>query len=145
MKKRKNTIYLSGSIEASTDPLSWRKQMFRALHKKYNVIIPDPMQPPFDKTDEEYPDWVRQNFIMPDMHDVATSRYCFVLLDKAVFKGAGTISEIALACWLGKEIVYMLDGITKEEMPSWVLGCLADAIEVKSIEEAIDYYEHKEA
>jgi len=143
MKKSKNSVYLSGSIEASSDPITWRKQMYRALHKHYNVIIPDPMDCPFQKTDDEYPEWVRQNFIMPDMHDVATSRYTFVLLDPAVFKGAGTISEIALACWLGKEIVYMLEGVEKKDMPGWALGCLANAIEVKSIDEAIEYYKKK--
>jgi hypothetical protein len=143
MKKNKPGLYTSGAIEASSDPLSWRKKMYKELHKKYNVIIPDPMMPPFSKTDEEYPEWVRQNFIMPDMHDVATSRYLFVLLDKAVFKGAGTISEVSLACWLGKEIVYVLDGIMKKDLPGWVLGCLADAVQLQSIDDAIEYYKIK--
>lgn len=143
MRKNKPAIYTSGSIEFNKNHDMWRKKMYRALHKYYNVIIPDSIPCPFDKEDEEYPDWIRQKFIMPDMHDVATSRYFIVLLDPAVFKGAGTIAEFSLACWLGKEIVYVLDGIEKNEMPGWALGCLADAVELDSIEAAIKYYKDK--
>ena len=140
VKRNKQSIYLSGSIEYSKDPTTWRKQMFRGLHKQYNVIIPDKIDCPYTKEDEEFAGWVRQNFIMPDMHDVATSRYLFVLLDEAVFKAAGTLSELSLACWLGKEIVYMFDGVERKNIPGWAIGCLADGIEVKSINEAIEYY-----
>jgi hypothetical protein len=147
MKKRnynKASIYASGAIEASADPDTWRKKLYRGLHKYYNVIIPDTIDCPFTKEDEEYAQWTKENFIMPDMHDVATSREFFVLLDKAVFKGAGTVSEMTLACWLGKEIVYMLNGIELKDIPGWAIGCLAGAVEVKSIEDAIEYYKRKE-
>jgi hypothetical protein len=138
----KNSIYTSGSMEYNDKCLVWRKEMNRKLHYWYKIIIPDPTPCPFDKEDEEYSKWVREHFIMPDMHDVATSRHFFVLLDPAVFKGAGTISELSLACWLGKEIVYMLDGIEKKDIPGWVIGCLTGAKQVSSIEEAIEYYKN---
>ena len=144
MKKYKRSVYTSGAIEASPDPDSWRKKMYRALHKQYKVIIPDTLDCPFNKDDEEYPQWVKDNFIMPDMHDVATSQEFFVLLDKAVFKGAGTVSEMTLACWLGKDIVYMIaDDIQRSEMPGWALGCLTGATQVDSIDDAIKYYKDK--
>jgi len=136
-------IYTSGSIEFNSNHGIWRKKMYRVLHKQYNIIIPDSIPCPFDKQDDEYPEWIKEKYIMPDMHDVATSRYFIVLLDSAVFKGAGTISELSLACWLGKEIVYILDGISKNDMPGWAIGCLAGAIELKSIDEAIEYYKNK--
>ena len=117
MKKEKAGIYTSGSIEYNTNHGVWRKEMYKALHKQYNVIIPDSFPCPFDKKDDEYPEWIKRKFIMPDMHDVATSRYFVVLLDPAVFKGAGTVSVLSLACWLGKEIVYVLMVWTKKICP----------------------------
>jgi len=136
-------IYTSGSIEHNKNHGVWRKKMYRALHKQYNIIIPDALPCPFDKEDEEYPQWIKQKYIMPDMHDVATSRYFIVLLDPAVFKGAGTISELSLACWLGKEIVYVLNDLEKDDIPGWAIGCLAGAVELDSIESAIKYYKNK--
>ena len=136
----KPSIYLSGSIEFSKDPDSWRKKMNRALCHTYNVIIPDTMEPPFEKTDEDYRAWTRDNFILPDMTVVATSQYFFVKLDKGVFKGAGTISELTLASWLGKDIIVLIDGVKMEDIPGWTIGCLAGATFVNNVEEGIDIY-----
>jgi len=133
-------LYLSGSIEFAKNPDSWRNKVFKALHKQYNVIIPKAIEPPFEKTEEEYKGWIKESFIMPDMTNVATSKYILVKIDTAVFKGAGTVSEMSLACWLGKDIVYVLDNIEEKDMPGWALGSLANAKKVASINEAIDYY-----
>jgi hypothetical protein len=136
----KPAIYLSGSIEYSKNFKFWRNLMYKKLHTHYKVIIPDKADCPFDKEDAEYKGWMRENIIMKDMVDVATSKYFFVKLDKAVFKGAGTISEVSTAAWLGKDIVVFLDGITEEKIPSWMLGCLSGAVFVNSIDEAIKLY-----
>jgi hypothetical protein len=133
-------IYLSGSIEFNRDPDSWRKKMNRGLCQTYEVIIPDTMHPPFDKTDPEYYKWTRDNFILPDMAAVAGAPYFFVKLDKGVFKGAGTISELSLASWLGKDIVYWVDGIKDSDIPGWTLGCLTGGTRVNNVEEAIEVY-----
>ena len=138
----KPAIYTSGSIEYSKDPDSWRLKMLKSLHFRYNVIIPDSKGCPYDKTEEEYKSWIKKEFIMPDMISVATSQYFFVKLDAAVFKGAGTISELTTACWLGKHIVYMLDKIEEKDIPGWTLGCLTGAIKVSSIDEAIELYKN---
>lgn len=135
-------MYLSGSIEYAKDPESWREKMYKALHKDYKVFIPISAQPPFSKTDPEYKLWIKENFVMPDMIEVATSSYIFVKFDQAVFKGAGTLGEITTAAWMGKHIVYWCDKIKEEEMPGWILGCLADATKVNSIEEAVELYKN---
>ena len=141
--KSKPAIYLSGSIEYSKAHRVWRNKFYKALHRIYKVIIPDKIDCPFDKTDLEFGKWVRDNTVMKDMVNVATSQYFFVKIDKAVLKGAGTISEITTACWLGKDIIVMFDGVKRESLPSWMLGCLASAQVVETIEEAIEIYKEK--
>lgn len=140
MHEPKHSLYLSGSIEKSDDPNTWRKKMYKALHKKLKVIIPDKASIPFDKTDPEYKTWMKIKFVMPDMISVSTSKYFFVKIDPAVFSGAGTISEVTNAAWLGKDIVYFLDGVKETDIPSWMLGCLDGATSVNSIDEAIELY-----
>ena len=78
------------------------------------------------------------------MIDVTTSRYFFVKIDKAVFKGAGTISEITTAAWMGKDLVVLLEGVKLTDIPEWTLGCLAGATFVDSIDEAINLYIEKD-
>jgi hypothetical protein len=141
--KTKPSIYLSGSIEYSKSYNIWRKKMLKDLHRQYRVIIPDKADCPFDKVDPEFKEWIRDNTVMKDMVNVATSQYFFVKIDKAVLKGAGTISEITTACWLGKDMMVMLDGVKAVSLPTWMLGCLAGAQFVESIDEAIVVYKEK--
>ena len=79
-------------------------------------------------------------FVIPDMSDVARSKYFFIKIDKGVLKGAGTISELSLAAWMNRDIVAMLDGVSLDELPGWMCGCLAKAHMVVNIKEAIEYY-----
>lgn len=143
MERSKPAIYLSGSIEKSDDPDTWRKKVFKALHSSYKVIIPNKADLPFDKDDPEYKVWMKNKFVMPDMISVSTSKYFFVKIDKNVFQGAGTISEITTAAWLGKDMVVFLDGVVETEIPSWTLGCLDGAVFVDSVEEAIALYKKR--
>jgi hypothetical protein len=140
MEKSKPGLYLSGSMEHSEDPNTWRKKFFKALHHYYKVIIPNKADLPFDKTDPEYKVWMKEKFIMPDMINVSTSKYFFVKIDKGVFQGAGTISEITTSAWLSKNMVVFIDGVPETDIPSWTLGCLDGAIFVNSIDEAIAYF-----
>lgn len=140
MHEPKHSLYLSGSIEKSDDPNTWRKKMYKALHRKLKVIIPKKAEIPFDKVDPEYKSYMRLNFVMPDMISVSTSKYFFVKIDKGVFQGAGTISEITTAAWMSKNMVVFLDGVKESDIPSWTLGCLDGVIFVNSIDEAINYY-----
>jgi len=139
--KAKPAIYLSGSIEYSKTYKEWRNKFYKALHRKFKVIIPEKANCPFEKTDLEFREWIRNNTVNKDMVNVATSQYFFVKIDKAVLKGAGTISEITTACWLGKHMVALLDGVKAHTLPTWMLGCLAGTEFVGSIEEAIDLYQ----
>lgn len=113
--------------------------MFRELHTMYDVIIPDQIKCPYVKTDREYGAWIKKHYVLPDMADVATSKYIFVLIDHAY--SSGTYCELGIASWLGKDIVcYLKDGIKIEELPMFIIGCLDGAKFVSSIEEAIKYY-----
>ena len=141
--KSRPQIYLSGSIEYQKKHHAWRKRMYKALHRKYRVIIPEKADCPFDKGEPEYRSWIHDNTVMKDMINVATAHYFFVKLDKAVFKGAGTISEITTAAWMGKDMIVMLDDIKETSMPTWTLGCLDGAVFVDSIEEAIELYKSR--
>ena len=143
MDKYKPSLYLSGSMEHSSDPDTWRKKMFKVLHPHYKVIIPNKADLPFEKTDPEYKVWMREKFVMPDMISVSTAKYFFVKIDKGVFQGAGTLSEITTAAWLGKNMVVFLDGVSETEIPSWTLGCIEGAIFVNSIDDAIVLYKKK--
>lgn len=136
---RRHAIYLSGAIEYAADANSWRNKMYKELSNFYDVIIPN-SNCPYEKTDKEYRSYIKQNFIVPDMISVTISEYFFVKLDPGVFKGAGTISELTTACWMGKHIAYFLDGIKEEEIPGWTLGCLHNAQQVISIDSAIEMY-----
>ncbi len=143
MEKSKPGLYLSGSMEHSSDSETWRKKVYKSLHPHYKVIIPNKADIPFEKTDPEFKVWMKEKFVMPDMISVSTSKFFLVKLDKGVFQGAGTISEITTACWLGKDIVVFFDGITEKEMPAWTLGCLEGAIFVKDVDAAIDLYKKR--
>jgi len=143
MKKSKSGLYLSGSIEYSKAHREWRNKMYKLLHKDYKVIIPEKANCPFEKTDSEFREWIKDNIVMRDMVNVATSQYFFVKIDKGVLKGAGTTSEMTTAAWLGKDMIVMLDGVKVHTLPTWMLGCLATAEFVDSIDEAIELYKEK--
>ena len=137
----KPSIYTSGAIEFSEDAYAWRNCIYKELHQAYNIIVPDLIPCPFTKEDKEYGAWVKNNFILPDMKDVATSNYFFVYIDHVY--SSGTYGELSLAAWLGKDIVCFLDGIELKSLPMWVVGCLSEATFVDSIEDVIKYYKEK--
>jgi len=140
MVMNKPSIYLSGAIEYAADPTSWRHYIYDCLKDQYNVIIPEAKTISYKKDDIRYKSWVKEEFVMLDMTLVATSPYFFVRLDPRTFKGSGTVSELTLACWLGKHIVYTIEDMQLEDCPGWTLGCLCGAVRVNNIEEAINYY-----
>lgn len=135
----KKGIYLSGPIEFTDNAYAWRNLMYRKLHKHYDIVIPDLIPCPFTKEDEEYGAWVKKNFILPDMKDVAVSHYFFVYIDHVY--SSGTYGELSVAAWLGKDIVCFLDKEIKlESLPMWIIGCLSGATFVESIEDGINHY-----
>jgi hypothetical protein len=138
---KKENIYLSGSIEFSLDAFSWRNELEQALSEKYNVIIPIAKDTKISKYSPKYKEWVYKYFIRPDIDDVIESKYFFVKIDKAVLRGAGTISETTVAAYYNKNIVYWITNCLKEtELPGWLLGSLHRGTKVKSIGEAVRYY-----
>jgi hypothetical protein len=139
--KQKPSIYLCGAIERSLDYISWRTEFKEKLSYKYNVIIPYAKSTKLTKDNPKYKKFVFDNYIVPDINDVISSKYFFVKIDKAVLRGAGTGSEICLARWNFKHMVYILeDGLTELDIPGWILGCLFQAKKVKTLDEAIDFY-----
>ena len=146
---KRNSLYLSGSIEYNSDPDTWREKMKNELKHKYHVIVPWAATPPAKKGDFEYNNWILVNFVMPDLSDVARSRFFFVRVDNGVLKVAGTISEVSLATWFNRHIVAFLDDVTMKDLPGWMCGCLTNATFVNSVDNAIDFYkqlniEHEE-
>ena len=75
-----------------------------------------------------------------DICDVISCQELFIKIDRDVFKGAGTVSEITFGCVYNKPMVYWMDGIKMKDIPGWVQGCLCDAKKVSGIRQAIDYY-----
>jgi len=142
MKCYKKLLYLSGSIEFSKDPSTWRNKMFKELKKDYNVFIPIAEFCPYTKDEDKYKEWIKQHFIIPDIEAVMKCEYLFVKIDSGVIRGSGTYGELTIASYFNKEIVYMLDSIKETELPGWTLGCLTNAIKVESIDEAIKYYKN---
>lgn len=137
----KKTIYTSGAIEFSKDPLTWRNQLVRALCKTYTVINPKEVFCPYTKSETEYKDFIFKSCVIPDMEFVMKCDYFFVKIDKNnITYASGTWGELSLAAYLNKHIVYYLDDVKEEEISGWVLGCLTKAIKVNSIKDAIDLY-----
>lgn len=137
---KRNTLYTSGSIEFNDDPNTWREHMRNELKHKFHVIIPWAAVPPSEKGSIIYNEWVLRNFVMPDMADVARSRFFFIRIDKGVLKGAGTISELSVAAWFNRYIVAFIDGVDIKDLPGWMCGCLTNAHFVNSVEEGIEHF-----
>ena len=133
-------LYLSGSIEFSKDAASWRNWMEKELYKLYEIVNPASQYCPLEKDTEDYKKWTYNRFVIPDIQDVLKCSHFFVKVDKGASRGSGTWSELTFAAYFNKHIVYFLDDIKLTEIPGWSLGCLANGIQVQSIEEAIKYY-----
>lgn len=139
---RRDCLYLSGSMEYNNKCDIWRDKMYLALRHKFHVIRPWNANIRYGKGSPEYSKFVYHNLVMPDLSDVSRSRFFFIKIDPAVFKGAGTISELSLAAFYNRQILAFIDGVKKEEMPGWMLGCLARANFATSIDQAIEYYKN---
>lgn len=140
MGMKKGFLYLSGSIEYSNDPASWRNYMEKRLFRHYNIFNPAAQFCPLEKNDPDYPRWIHDKFIVPDLSFVMQCTHFFVKIDKACCAGAGTWGELTFAAYLNKHIVYYFDDIQIQDIPGWVLGCLCSATEVYNIDSAIDVY-----
>jgi hypothetical protein len=134
------SVYLSGSIEYSKDPSSWRNKMEKELYGICKVINPSTQFCPLEKEDTiTYKEWIYNNFIIPDIQDVMRCSHFFIKIDKATGRGSGTWGELTVAAYLNKRTIYMIDGIDIPNIPGWSLGCLAYAHKVDNIDEAIDF------
>lgn len=133
-------LYLSGSIEFSNDPSSWRNHIEKHLTSHYKIINPASQFCPLDKADtDEYKKWVYDRFIIPDVQDVLRCSHFFIKIDKSTGRGSGTWGELTIAAYLNKKIIYWFDDISPLDIPTWALGCLYNSYKVESIDEAINY------
>ena len=137
----KPTLYLAGAIQHSPDAFSWREQLRDNLSELYDVIIPDSSNvlQGINDMSATYADLCHKHIVMKDMGIVANCDHFFALLDAPVFKGAGTISELSLACYLKKPVVYMQD-MPYANIPQWTRGCLRYALQLCEIDEVVTYY-----
>ena len=138
MNREKPKCYTSGPIENTKDAYTWRHKMVRELSNHYDIIVPDQMVCPYQKTDPEYGAWIKHWYVLPDMAAVATSKHVFVLIDHCY--SSGTYSELSVAAWLGKDIVCCLDGVNLLDLPLWIRGCLDGATFVDSVDAGIRHY-----
>lgn len=138
------TIYLSGAIEYSGDPESWRIRMLRELGSMYRVIIPDVRKCcPHKRGTAAYKHWILNTFIIPDMQSVENCDHFFAYLDESCLRGAGTGAELSLAAHKDRRITVFSElESASDDVPSWLYGCLANAHLVNSFDEAIAYYKN---
>lgn len=137
-------IYLAGSIEFNDDHISWREKIVKSLKGyDYDIIAPIEQVCIYNKGTELYEKFVYENYIIPDITDVMTCDHFFIKLDKGVLKGAGSYAELTLASYLKKNLIYMLDGIEKIDLPGWCNGCLYNSKQVMSIDAAIEILKMK--
>jgi len=136
----KNRVYLSGAIEYSKDPSSWRNKMEKELYGKYEIINPSTQFCPLEKEDKiEFKKWIYDHFIIPDIQDVMRCSHFFIKIDKTTGKGSGTWGELTVASYFNKRIIYMIDNVNIADIPGWSLGCLTYAHKVENIDEAIKF------
>ena len=140
----KPKIYLAGAIQRSKDPYTWRFKIRDGLESDYDVIIPEDkldLPPKFSLEDRQKA--IYNDIIFRDIDYTVFCKEFFVKLDPDVFKGAGTVGEITFACYIHKPITCWFDGMTAQDVPGWVLGCLYGATMVGSAEEAIAHFRGK--
>lgn len=142
LKKGKPTIYVASSIEHA-DKLEWREWFKQELIDKYQVILPDLTECPYDKTNSQYPKWIFDTFVEPDMEDVAACDEFFIFIDNSFLKSAGAKAELTIAALLDKKITYLLHGTQLEDLNSWVVGCLYNAHREPDLKSAITRYKSK--
>jgi hypothetical protein len=138
-KKGKSTIYVACSIEHA-NTVEWRDWFKQELDSKYHVILPDMTECPYDKSNSQYPKWIFDNFVEPDIEDVAACDEFFLFIDPTFNKSAGAKAEVTVAAMLDKRITYLLHGIKLEDLNSWVIGCLYNAHMVPDMKAAVQHY-----
>ena len=138
-KKEKSTIYVACSIEHA-NTIEWRDWFKQELEDKYHVILPDETECPHDKTNSQYPKWIFDTFVAPDIEDVAGCDEFFLFIDPSFNKSAGAKAELTVAAMLNKRITYLLHGIAYEDLNSWVIGCLYNAHKVPDLKAAVQHY-----
>lgn len=140
----KPKIYLAGAIQKSADPFTWRLELKKALGKEYDVIVPgDKLNLPPNPSLAQKQKAIKYDIIIKDVCDVISCQELFVKIDPDVLKGAGTVSEITFGCIYNKPVVCWFDGITIQDVPGWVQGCLYGADMVSSINQAVALYKGK--
>ena len=143
MNQPKDKIYLSGAIQFAKDPNSWRLTLIKKLSKYYDffnpmdVILPQEI---YDLKDsyQKY-EWIYNNIVIKDLNGLDSCNHMFIKLDKACFKGSGTVSEITLANLLNIHMFYILDDIKFTDIPIWTRSCLYNADNLKDIPYAIKF------
>jgi hypothetical protein len=139
----KPKIYLYGAIERSDNPFQWRQEIKSKLEPDYDVIVPTGLELPPDCSFLDRQKVIKYDIVLKDINDVISCQEFFVKIDPAVLKGAGTLSEITFATIYNKPITCWFDGISIQDAPGWIQGCLYDTSVVSGIKEAIGHLNGK--
>lgn len=140
----KPKIYLAGAIQKSADPFTWRLDFKKALENEYDVIVPgDKLDLPPNPSLAQKQKAIKYGIIIKDICDVISCQELFVKIDPAVFKGAGTLSEITFGCIYNKPMVCWFEDMGIKDTPGWVQGCLYGATMVDTLPQAIDHFKVK--
>lgn len=138
-KKAKPLMYVACSIEYA-DSIEWREWFKQKLEDRYDVVLPDLTDCPHDKSNSQYPKWIFDTFVKPDIENVAICDEFFLFIDSTFINGAGAKAEVTVAAMLNKRITYCLHNVEFDDLNSWVIGCLYNANRVPDLKSAVQYY-----
>lgn len=129
--------YLSGAVEHAPDGgQAWREEMTdwlkkRLGHEAFNPALQGPALTPEEEAN--FRKWKGNDFprfktavrkiIERDLKAITSEiDYVICFWDSGVVRGGGTHGELTVAYYLGKR-VYMVLGMPRSDVSSWILGC----------------------
>jgi len=127
-------VYLAGSIEGAKDRGKTWREKFSSWLENNNYISFNPLDydykmleeyniETFNEISQENLPQVMRSIVEKDLDELLDSDIIVVKYDKDICKGAGTQGEITLSAYYGLPVYIWLDGIKRQELPRWVVGC----------------------
>lgn len=137
------SVYLAGAIERAPDGgATWRSRV-QAWLTQLGFSVFNPCVEEFEVLDAEekkhFRHWKTENsekfqkairkILDRDLHHLMHHTALVVCYyDRYAIEGAGTAGELTLAYWAGIP-VYLVLGIPRADVPSWILGCATRVFE----------------
>jgi hypothetical protein len=152
LSHQKKCVYLAGAIERAPDSgATWRRYV-QGILTDLGFTVFNPCFEEFDVLDAEEKKYFRhwktedpekfqkaiRKILERDLHHLMHHTQLVVCYyDRYAMEGAGTAGELTLAYW-ARIPVYLVLGIPRAEVPSWILGCATRVFEdFRALEEAL--------